>query len=373
MNSILEEFDREKESMISDLKRIVEMETPSTDKQKLDEFVNYFVDYIRREFSIEPEILVSKDHGNDIKIVFNGKLNDQVLLLCHYDTVFDTGSIAKNPFRIDHGRIYGPGIFDMKTGIVQAIYALKHLVKEGNLKHRTVLLITSDEEIDSDFSREIIVNEAKKSSYALVMEPSLNGNLKTGRSGVGTITVTIHGRAAHAGLEPEKGINAIYVMADLIRTIRSMDNRSNGISLNLDVISGGSRPNVIADRCEGVIDFRFRTPDQSDMVIRTIKNAKLSNPEAKMDIDYRLRPPMVRNERTAELFGKIKDLGSKLGLELGESYVYGGSDGNYCSEYCPVIDGLGAVGDGAHTYGEYVIADKIPERSALLYLILKTI
>ncbi len=373
MNNIIEYFEEQKDDMISDLKTFVEMETPSTDKTLLDNFSSFMKGYIKKEMGLDAELLESKDAGNGLRLYIKGKQEKQVLLLCHYDTVFSKGTLEKRPFRIENGMAYGPGIFDMKTGIVQTIYALKTLIKNNELLNGVVLLITSDEEIESKSFRDIIISEAKKSLYTLVMEPSLKGALKTERSGVGTITLRVYGKASHAGLDPESGANAIYELAYMIPGIVALNDKARGTSLNLDVINGGNRINVIADFCQGEMDIRYRIPEESDRVIKALREMPSKIPGTRREIEYTLRPPLIKTAESEVLYGKIHKLASENGIEISQASVAGGSDGNFCSYYCPVIDGLGAVGDGAHSENEYVFIDKIPERTALLYLILKNI
>ena len=189
-----------KSDMMGVLKEFVNRETPSTSKGLLDDFALYLKDLIKGRLGTECELIRAENAGNVLRCVFNPDSKDQILLLTHYDTVFEKGTIQKHPFQVREGRAYGPGIFDMKGGLVQTLFALEYMIKDNKVKNRMVLLVTSDEEIGSDFSRGIIINEAKKSKFAFVMEPSLNGNLKTERNGVGTIKLTAHGKAAHADL-----------------------------------------------------------------------------------------------------------------------------------------------------------------------------
>ena len=373
MNDMLEYFNMQKNNMILDLKTLIEMETPSTEKPMLDKFASFMSEYIKKHTGLYPEIIDSNIAGKILRLKIQGKREEQVLLLCHYDTVFPAGTLKIRPFKIADGKAYGPGIFDMKTGLVQTIYALKALIKNNQLLNSVVLLITSDEEIESASSRDIIIDEAKKSLYTLVMEPSLDGSLKTERSGVGTITVTVYGKASHAGLDPESGANAIYEMAFMIPDIISLNDKNKGTSLNLDVINGGDRTNVIPDYCQGIMDIRYRIPEESDRVIKALNEIPVRIKRTRRQLEYTLRPPLIKTAKSEELFKKVKRIGSEIGLELSQASVAGGSDGNFCSYDCPVIDGLGAVGAGAHSDSEYVIVDKIPERTALLYLILQNI
>ncbi len=373
MNNAMQYFKNQEDDMLSDLKSFIDMETPSTDKELLDKFAEYLKNYIKEKLAVNPEIIKSQSAGNDMRIFIKGKSDNQILLLCHYDTVFPEGTIKSRPFKVENGKGYGPGIFDMKAGLIQAIYALKALIDNGGSKYNIVLLITSDEEIDSGFSKNLIIDEAKKSIFTFVMEPSLNGALKTERSGVGTINLKIYGKASHAGLDPEKGINAIYEMAYMVPVIEGLNNKEKGTSLNLDVINGGTRSNVIPDYCEGTMDIRYKLPEESDRIINALENAPLRFSGSRRELEYQLRPPLVKKENSEKLFVKVKKIGDELGLDLNEASVAGGSDGNFCSYYCPVIDGLGAVGAGAHSENEFVEIGKIPERAALLYLVLKNI
>ncbi len=373
MNNVIQYFKNQEDAMLSDLKTFIEMETPSTDKELLDKFAGYMESYIKEMLGVMPEVVKSQNAGNDLHLFIRGKSDRQILLLCHYDTVFPAGTIKSRPFKIENGKGYGPGIFDMKTGLLQAIYALKALIDNREVKYSISLLITSDEEIESGSSKNLIISEAKKSIFAFVMEPSLDGALKTERSGVGTITLKIYGKASHAGLDPEKGINAIYEMAYMVPVIENLNDKEKGTSINMDVINGGTGSNVIPDFCEGTMDIRYKLPEESERVIEALEKTPTRFPGSRKEIEYKLRPPLVKNGNSSKLFLMVKKIGETLGLDLSEASVAGGSDGNFCSYYCPVIDGLGAVGGGAHSENEYIFVDKIPERAALLYLALKNI
>ena len=360
-----------KGEMIEMLRDMVSMETPSTNKQLLDDFAGYLQTKIRKLYGVECELIKSESAGNDLRCVFNPDASEQVLLLTHYDTVFGEGTTLKNPFRIENGRAYGPGVFDMKGGLVQTLFALDYLVSKKTLKNRVVLLVTSDEEIGSTFSRSIIEEEAKRSKFALVMEASLNGNLKTERKGVGTITLSTSGKSAHAGLDPNKGVNAINAMSSIIEKIRDFyAGIDDGTLINIGTISGGTRTNVVPDYCEIGIDLRYGSEEAAGRVLSFLKSVKPDVEGSVASIKYRLREPMIRTKLTGELFQKVKLMASQIGINLDEVSVSGASDGNICSKYCPVIDGLGAVGDGAHSEKEYVLVDTLPERSALLSLII---
>lgn len=359
-----------KPEMLELLKEFVDRETPSTSKDLLDDFALYLKDFIKSRLVTECELIRAENAGNVLRCVFNPDAKDQILLLTHYDTVFEKGTIEKHPFQVREGRAYGPGIFDMKGGLVQTLFALEYMIKNNKMKNRMVLLVTSDEEIGSDFSRGVIINEAKKSKFAFVMEPSLNGNLKTERKGVGTIKLTTHGKAAHAGLDPDKGINAIFAMSSIIEQIKVFRKDMNdGTLINVGTINGGTRSNVVPDFCEIAIDIRYNDENSANKVLSFLKSIKTDPSDARVTMNYKLREPMIKTKASAELFEKVKLQAQSINLNVGEVSVSGGSDGNICSKYCPVIDGLGAVGDGAHSESEYIVVDTLPERSALLCLV----
>ncbi len=359
-----------KPEMLEVLEEFVNRETPSTSKKLLDDFALYLKDFIQVRYGTECEFIESESTGNDLRCVFNPMAKDQILLLTHYDTVFEKGTIKKRPFQVREGRAYGPGVFDMKGGLVQTLFALEYLINYNEIKNRLVLLVTSDEEIGSDFSKDLIINEAKKSRFAFVMEPSLNGNLKTQRKGVGTIKLITHGKSAHAGLDPDKGVNAIYAMSSIIEKLRDFyKNIDKETLISVGTINGGTRSNVVPDYCEIGIDLRYDDEASADKILSFLQSVTPDPIDARKTIDYKLREPMIKTKGSAELFAKVKLLAKSIGLNISEVSVSGGSDGNICSKYCPVIDGLGAVGDGAHSDGEYIIVDTLPERSALLCLI----
>jgi len=359
-----------KSDMLEVLKEFVTRETPSTSKELLDDFALYLKNFIGGRFGVDCELIKSDSAGNDLMCVFNPNAKDQVLLLTHYDTVFEKGTIKKRPFQVRDGRAYGPGVFDMKGGLVQTLFALEYLISNNRMKNRLVLLVTSDEEVGSDFSRDIIIGEAKRSKFAFVMEPSLNGDLKTQRKGVGTIRLITHGKAAHAGLDPDKGVNAIYAMSSIIEQIKAFCKDMNDeILINVGTINGGSRSNVVPDFCEIGIDLRYSEERSAEHVLSFLNSVKPDQKDASTSVTYKLREPMMKTPASAELFEKVKLQAQSIGLNIGEVSVSGGSDGNICSKYCPVVDGLGAVGGGAHSETEYLLVDTLPERSALLSLV----
>ncbi len=356
-----------KKNMVSDLQEFVEMETPSYNKELLDKFVDYMKNYLKKNLDLESEIIKSDTNGNDLISVF-GK-GKKILLLMHYDTVFTEGTLKSNPFRIKDDKIYGPGVFDMKAGIIETLYALKYLKENNGIRKEIVFLMTSDEEIDSTFSREIIIQNAKEAEYSLVMEPSLDGKLKTERKGVGTLKLTIHGKAAHAGLDPDKGINAITEAANIIMSVK----KSEIPGINFNVIQGGNRTNVIPNLCVMEADLRFSTEHAVTDIKSMIKSIKPLNEQVNIEVEYKIRPPMIKSLKSVELFKNARNIAKNIGIELEETSVSGGSDGNFCSYYAPVLDGLGAVGNGAHSENEFIFSNSLPERSALLAMLIENL
>lgn len=280
------------------------------------------------------------------------------------------------PFRIASGTAFGPGTFDMKAGIVQALFALDALQHSKiPLRKRLVFLWTSDEEIGSDSSRSRIETDARRSDAVFVMEPSLGprGLLKTSRKGVGEAQLVVHGRASHAGLTPEKGVNAIHELAAQITRIEKWNNLHRGITIHADIIEGGSRTNVIADRAKAILDLRAWRVSDMRALEKRLKSLKPMRRGAKLEIHGGFdRPPMER-KHSAELFARAKSLAKQLGFSLGEAAAGGGSDGNFTAALgVPTLDGLGAVGDGAHSTHEHVLTKAMPQRAALLAALLAT-
>jgi len=280
------------------------------------------------------------------------------------------------PFRVASGKAFGPGTFDMKAGIVQALFALEALQQSKiPFRKRIVFLWTSDEEIGSESSRSRIETDARRSEAAFVMEPSLGprGLLKTSRKGVGEAQLIVHGRASHAGLAPEKGTNAIHELAAQIARIEKWNDLRRGVSVNADIIEGGSRTNVIADRAKATIDLRaWRISDMRKLEKR-VHSLKPIHRGAKLEIRGGFdRPPMERRYSLA-LFTRAKSLARQMGFSLDEAAAGGGSDGNFTAALgIPTLDGLGAVGDGAHSPHEHVLVKTMPQRAALLAALLAT-
>ncbi len=359
--------------MLDLLRRLVEVESPSTSKEAVDRLGALLQVELR---GLGAEVTASRQAktGDHLLASWNAGQGNGILMLCHMDTVFAVGTLKDMPLRLENGRFYGPGALDMKSGIVIALFALRLLQQTGNFPRRAIsLLLTSDEEIGSNTSRALIEAQAMQASLVLCLEPAMaDGSLKTFRKGTGSIKISTQGRAAHAGVDHEKGVNAIEELAHHILSVQRLTDYARGTTVSVGRISGGTRSNVIPERASAVCDLRIAVPEEIERVqewarSRTpvLKGAKVS-----VTVDTN-RPPMPRDARMAATFQKIQALGSQLGLQLGEGGTGGASDANFVAPLgVPVMDGLGAVGEGAHSEREYLRVDSLPERAALLAAIL---
>ena len=292
------------------------------------------------------------------------------LVVAHVDTVWPHGTLATQPFRVTGDRVYGPGTFDTKAGLVQLICALRALHDLALTPPLTpVVFLNSDEEIGSPESRPALERLAKVVRRAWVLEPSWGpkGALKTGRKGVGKFVVHIRGKAAHAGLEPDAGVSATHELPAVIDGALALADPDAGVLINIGQVEGGTRPNVVAATARVVIDVRVHTAHQAAQVEAGLVALRPRNAAAHLSLEGGfLRPPMERDARTARLFAAARGLALELGFELGEITAGGGSDGNTTHRFTPTLDGLGAVGEGAHAAHEHVRATEMVRRSALL-------
>lgn len=302
------------------------------------------------------------------------KYKKKQLLLGHCDTVWALNSLQKMPVVRQNGKLTGPGIFDMKAGLVQMIFALKTLQElEFEIPLTPVLLINSDEEIGSVESQQIIERLARISDRAYVLEPPLGsqGKLKTARKGIGRFTVTVEGRAAHAGLDPESGVNAIVELSRLVQELYALNDPQKGITVNVGMIEGGVSPNVVAPRSKAVIDVRVANQADGKNITNRILGLKPSSTDVQVHIEGGIgRPPMEKTPRNLALWEAAQQQAALLGIQLEETCAGGGSDGNTTSLYTATLDGLGTTGDGAHALHEHILTDHLRERTALLCALL---
>ena len=296
------------------------------------------------------------------------------LLLGHLDTVWPVGTLETMPIEIVDGRLHGPGIFDMKAGLVQTIFALRALRELGiETAVDPVVLINADEEIGSPNSRTHTVELAREACRAFVMEPSYGprGDLKTVRKGIGNFKLTVRGVASHAGLDPDSGVSAILEVSHQVEQLFALNDASRGVTVNVGTIDGGLRPNVIAPEATAMIETRVFTSEDAARVEEAIRGLTPTRDQITLDVEGGFRrPPMEKTPGNRALWAAAQEAASALGFEIGEAQVGGASDGNLTSPLIPTLDGLGAVGDGAHADHEHLIIEKVPQRAALLAMLL---
>ena len=295
----------------------------------------------------------------------------QTLVLGHLDTVYPIGTLAEMPFRASHGRAWGPGVFDMKAGLVIALYAVDALLTAGfEPRSRIVFLWTSDEEIGSRTSRAVIEREARRSNAVLVLEPALGpkGLVKTGRKAVGEFEIKATGRSAHAGLNPADGINAIEEIALQVARIRQWNQPRRGVTVNTGVIEGGTRSNVVPNHARVLIDVRASRSADIRVLERKFRALRPILKDAKLEVRGGFnRPPMERKTSVRFSPKACAHYRKEMGITLGEAFVGGASDGNFTAALgVPTLDGLGAIGEGAHSARENVLLRSLPERAALV-------
>jgi glutamate carboxypeptidase len=347
---------------------LVRLESPTTDKAAVDRCGSVLASQLE---AIGGRVtrLSRPDRGDHLLAEF-GCGASQILLLGHFDTVWPVGQLDRMPLTRSGGRLHGPGVFDMKAGIAIAMLATRALLEVAPaLSHRIVMLWTTDEEIGSESSRAAIEEEARRSQAVLVLEPSLPGGaVKTSRKGCGSYQLVVRGVAAHAGIEPQKGASAVQEMAHQILRVNAMQNLARGISVNVVQVSGGLRSNVIPDEARAVVDVRVPTAAAAaeiDAAFRGLRPVdERTTVEANGGFD---RPPLERTDLVARLYKEAQDVARELGQELAEGGTGGGSDGNFTAALgVPTLDGLGAIGDGAHALHEHVDIETLPDRAALV-------
>jgi glutamate carboxypeptidase len=355
------------QEMIDLLGELVNIETPSDDRSGLDRFAERLRTLFAEFGSIESAgsgHLLLKVQGREPGV-------RHALALCHFDTVWPLGSLNQNPFSVDaEGVARGPGCFDMKGGIVVLLFALAGLRACGYQPRRPLrVLFTSDEEVGSPTSRPLIEQIARDTAVAFVLESPLpGGTLKTARKGTGDYRLRIAGRAAHAGVEPEKGISAVQELAHQVLALHALADREIGTTVNVGVVRGGTRPNVVAASAEAEIDVRVTRMTEADRLDAAIRGLRPKLNGAKLTVEGGLnRPPMERSAAMGRLFERARGIASAMGVELDEGSTGGGSDGNFTAAMgVPTLDGLGAEGEGAHAAHEHVATESLPRRAALV-------
>jgi glutamate carboxypeptidase len=361
--------ERERE-MVASVRKMVLRESPTQNKPACDALCSC----LAGEFEClggRIRIHRQRSAGDHLQVNFSGgKGRKPVLLLGHFDTVYDVGTLQTMPWREEKGRLYGPGVFDMKSGIAQMMFALWASREiRGGLPRPVTVLLVSDEEGGSESSRALTEKIARQCSAVLVCEPSgPRGALKTARKGVGSFLMKITGQAAHSGLDFEKGQSAILELAHQIQAISRLTDLKRGVTLNVGVVRGGTRTNVIAAEAMTEVDLRIARKADGAVMERKVRGLRPVNPKCRIEIEGGInRPPMERTKQVVALYELARKIAHELGFPLAEIAVGGGSDGNFTGGIgIPTLDGLGAVGEGAHASHESIVAAELPRRAALL-------
>ena len=362
--------------MLATLRRFVTVESPSLEKAAADRCCGVIAEEWKKR-GVRVERIAQKHRGDILRITRapdRTPRDGQLLVLGHYDTVYATGTLARMPFRVKSDKAYGPGTFDMKAGIVQALFALQAIQgSKITLRKRIVFLWTSDEEIGSEASRKLLEAEARRSDAVFVLEPSFGprGLLKTARKGVGQAELIVHGRASHAGLAPQEGINAIHELARQLARIEKWNDFRRGVTVNAGIIQGGTRTNVIPERARAVLDLRaLRVSDMRGLEER-LRDLRPFEHGARLEVTGGFDRPPLERKMSTPLFARAQLIAKQMDLALEECTVGGGSDGNFTAALgIPTLDGLGAVGDGAHSTHEHILVNTMPQRAALLVALL---
>ena len=371
---VLLRYARQKEGeIVALIREFVECESPSDNPASINRFADLMAERVKDMARVRA-YSGGNTCGKHIRCEFalhGAKKQGQILALGHSDTVWPLGTLAAMPFRQSKGRLWGPGVFDMKGGLAFFIFAMRALWElEVPVARKVILQVNSDEEIGSPSSRTLTEDAARRSAAVLVLEPGtgLDGKLKTARKGVGDYKITVRGRAAHAGLDFSNGASAILEMSRQIERIVRFTRLDRGITVSPGVIQGGTRSNVIPAECRAEIDVRIPRASARAYLDRQFASLKPFDKRCTIEVTGGMnRPPMERSAGTRALFRKAKTLAAELGVSLEESSTGGGSDGNFTAALgVPTLDGLGAVGEGAHAPNESILIDRIADRTALL-------
>jgi glutamate carboxypeptidase len=364
-------FESHSEAFVQTIREFVEVESPSDNKLAGDRMGAILASKFET-LGGRATVHRADDYADHIQIDFPGREEVKpVLLLGHFDTVYPLGTLAKMPCHITNGRLHGPGVLDMKSGIALMFYAMEALKAwHGSLPRPVTVFLVSDEEVGSSSSRKITEALARKSAAVLVLEPAagLRGAVKTARKGVGDYALRVEGVAAHAGLDPGKGHSAVVELARQITAISKLNDLKQGISVNPGVIRGGTRTNVIAAEAVVEIDVRIKSASQAKNLDRKIRGLKPFDKHCRLSMEGGInRLPMERTAGVAALYKKAQGISKQLDWKVEEAAVGGGSDGNFTAGMgIPTLDGLGGVGEGAHAVHEYIVISELPRRALLL-------
>lgn len=354
------------------LERLVLCESPSGDRASLLRVMDLLSEaFSERRF--RPRIIAGRASGGMLLAMPDDRPRHRPhqLLLGHCDTVWPIGTLETMPARTEDGTFWGPGSYDMKAGLAQGLFAIEALAAAGAeaLAVTPVFFINSDEEIGSHESTRLIKRFARRADRCFVLEPSLGpeGDLKTARKGVGSFTITVRGKAAHAGLDPGKGASAILELSHIIQKLFALNDPDKGITVNVGTIDGGLSANVVAPESKASVDVRVPTMEDAARIEKIIHAMEAETQGTQVEIEGSVRrPPMERTPGNQRLWRLARRGAEELGIEIEQAAAGGGSDGNTTSQFAPTLDGLGAVGAGAHAVNEHMLLDKMVERSALL-------
>ena len=358
--------------MLKDLQTLVAIESPSDNKGAVDR-ASEFVASQMQGLGGKVRRHRPKQFGDVLEVRFRGtgsRSTRPLLLLGHLDTVWPMGTLSEMPYRVERTRAFGPGVYDMKAGVVMAMHALAMVLEASTLTCPVILLLNSEEEIGSPCSRAITEKIAAECSAVFVLEPAQGaaGAYKTARKGVGQYSVQVQGVAAHSGVDFEKGHSAILELARLLEKISRFTDLKTGLTVNPGIVQGGTRVNVVAAEAHAEIDVRIARMRDAARVERLFRSLRPADPACSVKITGGLnRPPMERSRGTAQLFQRAQKFAAEMGFALQEASTGGGSDGNFTAALgIPTLDGMGAVGEGAHATHECIFLEHLAPRTALL-------
>jgi glutamate carboxypeptidase len=370
---IVQEASARAASTLNLLQQLVELESPSSDKAAVDRLI----DWLQREIEARSgvvERLAQSDFGDLLIARFGGGEGRPLHVMTHVDTVWPVGTLARLPWRVENDQAHGPGVYDMKASVAMMLTALD-IVHDLNLAHRPIVwTVNTEEEVGSPVSRPVLEDVALGAEIVLCLEPPVppDGSLKTERKGVGMFNMTVEGRAAHAGADHKSGISAIEELARQIQWLHSLTDYDKGTTVNVGVISGGSKRNVVGAHATAEIDLRVTTMAEADRVVPEILNTRPMVEGTTVHVTGGMnRPPMERNEQIIRAFARAKEIGAGIGQLLTEASTGGGSDGNFTAAIgAATLDGLGCPGDGAHADTEHIVVSSLAPRTALIAALL---
>ena len=364
------------EKMLNFIEKLVNIDSGSYNKKGVDQ-IGEILRNCYENLGFHVKVIPQKEYGNHLVIEHKESINPSIVILAHMDTVFPKGTVLERAFRIEGQRAYGPGVIDMKSSHAAVLFAIKALINERDEAYKHIkIILNSEEEIGSPTSKSLIEKEAKNTKYALVMEPARkDGSLVSARRGKGNYTLIVEGKAAHSGIEPEKGRSAIEELAHKIIQLYELSDHENGISVNVGLIEGGSSANTVSDHAEAQIDVRMKEIDQVELIEEKLEEICSTTEVAgtKIVLEGEMnRPPMEKNKKTRALLRLIQAVGDEIGIEIEDTATGGGSDASFTSSLgIATIDGLGPIGGNAHSDKEYLEIPSLVERTHLLATIIK--